>query len=224
MPSATAAGVLIPEPIGIVSVEGGALLVMEALAAIERGPREWGEIGATLARIHRVKGVACGFDASGFFGLLTQDNTSARTWADFFAQRRILPMLKMAVDSGHLPLAVTLDVERLIPRLPDLCGPETTPALLHGDAQQNNFISTGRGTFVIDPAVYYGTPEIDLALLDAFQPVPETVFEGYRDERPIDPGFYERRDLWRVPLHLAVVALEGPGHLNRLTNALKKYV
>jgi len=221
--SATA-GVLVPEPIGIVPVEGGTLLVLEALEAVERRPREWREIGATLARIHRVRGDAHGLNSNGFFGPLAQDNAPAPTWADFFAQRRLLPLLKAAVDSGHLPCAVSHDVERLIPRLRELCGPEAAPRLLHGDAQQNNFISTAAGTFVIDPAVYYGNPEIDLALLDAFQPVPDSVFAGYQDEAPIDPGFFERRDLWRLPLYLAAVALEGPDHLSRLTSALSKYV
>ncbi len=220
----TTAGVLIPEPIGIVPVEGGTLLVLEALEAVERGPREWRDVGATLARIHRVHGGAHGLDTNGFFGPLTQDNAPAPTWADFFAERRLLPLLKTAVDSGHLPLAVSHDVERLIPRLGGLCGPEAAPRLLHGDAQQNNFISTAAGTFVIDPAVYYGNPEIDLALLDAFQPAPDSVFAGYQDEAPIDPGFFGRRDLWRLPLYLAAVALEGPDHLSRLTSALRKYV
>jgi len=54
--------------------------------------------------------------------------------------------------------------------------------------------------------------------------VPDSVFAGYRDEAPIDPGFFERRDLWRLPLYLAAVDLEGPDHLSRLTNALEKYV
>ncbi len=65
----------------------------------------------------------------------------------------------------------------------------------HGDAQQNNFISTDRGAVVIDPAVYYGNPEMDLAYVDYFQAVPDDVLDGYRDELPIDAGFRERRDL-----------------------------
>jgi fructosamine-3-kinase len=96
--------------------------------------------------------------------------------------------------------------------------------LLHGDAQQNNFISTAEGAFVIDPAVYYGHPEADLALLDAFQPVPAVVFDGYREAMPIAAGFQQRRDLWRIPLYLAAVALEGSMHLDRLTGALEMYV
>ena len=74
-------------------------------------------------------------------------------------------------------------------RLPGLDIPPCVPTLLHGDAQKNNYISTAAGAVVIDPAVYYGSPEMDLAYLDVFEPVPEEVFLGYREELPIDPGF-----------------------------------
>jgi fructosamine-3-kinase len=100
-------------------------------------------------------------------------------------------------------------IEKLIMGLPDLHLPEVQPSLLHGDAQQNNFISTEQGAMVIDPAVYYGNLEMDLAYMDYFQPVPGDVFDGYREIMPIDPGFEERRDLWRLPGYLAVLTVEG---------------
>jgi fructosamine-3-kinase len=95
---------------------------------------------------------------------------------------------------------------------------------LHGDAQQNNFISTEDGAVVIDPAVYYGHPEMDLAYLDYFQPVPGDLFHGYKEEMPIDPGFAERRDLWRVYGYLACVEVEGAPYLPLLTDAVRKYL
>jgi fructosamine-3-kinase len=98
------------------------------------------------------------------------------------------------------------------------------PALLHGDAQQNNFISTEGEAVVIDPAVYYGHPEIDLAYIDFFEPVPEDVFIGYREEMPIDSGFRERRDLWRLYGHLAMVEVDGPRHLHKIISAIQKYL
>jgi protein-ribulosamine 3-kinase len=218
------AGVPVPQPIGIAPVEGGTILVMKALDVIARGLPQWRDMGATLARIHRVKGHSCGLETDGYWGPLHQDNTPARSWASFFAERRLKPLLRTAIDSGNIPASVASDVEKLIPRLPELCGPEVIPTLLHGDAQQNNFICTAEGTFVIDPAVHYGNPEFDLALIDAFQPAPDDVFDSYREEMPIDSGFSERRDLWRIPLYLAAVALEGPMNLSRLTRALQKYV
>jgi fructosamine-3-kinase len=217
-------GVLVPRPIDIVRAENGWLLIMEALETIQRESRQWRQIGATLACIHRVKGDSCGFERHGFLGPLIQDNTPTQNWATFYRERRLLPRLRVAIDSGNIPASVVSRVEMLTRRLPELCGPEITPSLLHGDAQQNNFISTADGIFVIDPAVYYGNPEMDLALIDSFQPVPDAVFDGYRDEMPIDSGFFERRNLWRVPLYLAAVAIEGSIHLNRLTDALGRYL
>ncbi|MEW5922867.1 MAG: fructosamine kinase family protein [Candidatus Zixiibacteriota bacterium] len=215
--------VLIPEPIGIIGMNDGALLIMRALKEIKRGPDQWRQIGATLAQIHSIIGNYHGYERDGFWGPLRQDNTTTPDWITFFRERRLLPMLKYANDSGNISIHIISGVEKLVNRLPELCGPEITPTLLHGDAQQNNFISTADGTYVIDPAVYYGHPEMDLALLDSFQPVPDIVLDTYHEKIPIDPGFYERRHLWRIPLYLAAVAIEGPMHLKKLTDALKMY-
>jgi protein-ribulosamine 3-kinase len=219
------AGVLTPTPIGTIPVTGGSILVVEAVAAVERTPRHWRQIGQTLARIHQIKGERFGLDTHGYFGPLYQDNTPMSDWPAFYAERRLWPGLRLAIDSGNMPPVLIRQVEKLISRLPELCGPEVVPALLHGDAQQNNFISTVMGAVVIDPAVYYGHPEMDLAFVGIwFQAVPDDVFDGYRDELPIDPGFRERRDLWRVWGYLAAVTVEGVGHLGRLSEAVQKYV
>jgi fructosamine-3-kinase len=218
------AGVLTPVPVGIVAVPGGCVLVFEAVLAVERAPRHWREIGRTIARIHAVEGERFGLATGGYFGPLPQDNTPADDWLTFYAERRLRFGLRMAVDSGHLPAALARQVEKLIERLPALCGPKIAPTLLHGDAQQNNFISTGTGPVVIDPAVYYGHPEMDLAQVDLFQPVPADVYDGYQDVRPIDPGFWERRNLWRVWGYLASVAAEGQDYVDRLAEAAGSYL
>jgi fructosamine-3-kinase len=113
-------------------------------------------------------------------------------------------------------------------RLPALSGPEPRPSLLHGDAQQNNFVSTPVGAVVIDAAPYYGHPEADLALVGYFQPVPGEVLAAYRDIAPVDPGFPGRRELWRLAAYLAVVAVDGDGpfgrrYLDRLAGAVRLY-
>ncbi len=216
-------GVLIPSQIGILPVPGGCILVLEAVQVVERGPRQWREIGQALARIHKVRGERFGLDRHGYFGPLYQDNSPRRDWPTFYAECRLLPGLRMAVDSGNLPVQLVPQLERIIARLPELCGPEPAPTLLHGDAQQNNFISTRAGAVVIDPAPYFGHPEMDLTYIDYFQPVPKDVLEAYQEEIPIDPGFRERRDLWRIWGYLAAVTVEGPMHSGKLTEAVRRY-
>ncbi|MGA2489717.1 MAG: fructosamine kinase family protein [Anaerolineales bacterium] len=218
-------GVLIPTPIGIISVRGGgSILVLERVQEIGRTPRAWRQIGQALAHIHKIKWDRFGLETHGYFGPLYQDNTPTSDWPTFYAERSLRPGLKMAVDSGNLPSDLIPKLERLISYLPELCGPEVVPSLLHGDASQNNFISTEAGAVVIDPAVYFGHPEMDLAFIDYFQPVPEDVFDGYQEELPIDPGFWKRRHLWRIWGYLAAVTVEGPQHLGKLIEAIQSVV
>ena len=218
------AAILTPTPIGNLQVGNGVIMILEGVETIDRTPKQWRQIGQTLAQIHRIKGKQFGLETHNYFGPLYQDNRFMDDWPAFYAERRLWPRFMGAINSGNLPADVIRQVERLISRLPGLCGPDVVPTLLHGDAQQNNFISTAAGTVVIDPALYYGHPEIDLAYIDYFQAVPGEAFDAYRHESPIDPGFYERRDLWRVYGYLAAVEVEGATHLPKLINSVQRYL
>jgi fructosamine-3-kinase len=215
------AGVLTPLPLGTEEVQGGTLAITGAVETVRREARHWRQMGRALATIHRVKSDRFGYPTHGYWGDLYQDNSQLDDWAEFFWRRRVEPRLHAAIGSGHLPERVGAQVESLRSRLAGLCGPAVAPALLHGDAHQNNFLSTARGPFVIDPAVYYGHPEVDLAAVDFFSPVPHDFFRGYAEIAPIDPRFSRRRDLWRLPAWLAMVEVEGPRHLESLSAALR---
>jgi fructosamine-3-kinase len=233
---ARAAAVRVPIPVAgaPVDTETGPLLLYEALA--ERPPEareraDWRSIGQALATLHQARHERFGLDGPrGFFGPLPQDNrpVPGNRWADFFRDRRLLPLLQTAVASGHLPPALAAGVENVVARLPTLAGPEPHPSLLHGDAQQHNFVSTTAGAVMIDPAPYFGHPEADLALLGYFHPVPADVLAAYQEILPIAPGFAERRELWRLPAYLAVITVAGDtpfGHryLDRLAAAVRLY-
>ena len=228
------AGVAVATPIGerIVATGHGAVLLTEGL--VERPPGErtiedWRAIGAALARLHVTHGDRFGLATDGWFGPLRQDNrpVPSDTWVEFYRERRVGPYLRAAVDAGHLPTGVAAGVERVIGRLGDLAGPEPVPTLLHGDAQHHNIVSAPGGAVFVDPAPYYGHPEVDLALVDYFAPVPADVFAVYGDIMPIAVGFAERRELWRLHAYLAVVAVAGDtgfgrGVLARLAAAVAR--
>jgi fructosamine-3-kinase len=236
------AAVATPVPVagGIVATGAGTLLLYEALP--ERGdaagqpgdsrtPGDYAAIGRTLAALHQVHGKTFGLaEFDGFFGPLPQCNrpTGSGRWADFYAERRVLPMLRLAVDSGYLPAGLAHGMERVTARLPVLCGPDPVPTLLHGDAQQNNFISTPDGAAVIDVAPYFGHPEADLALVECFTPADPELLRAYAELAPLDPGFGGRRELWRLHAYLAVIAVDGANpfgrsFLPRLAGAVRQY-
>ncbi|MEZ4621583.1 MAG: fructosamine kinase family protein [Caldilineaceae bacterium] len=194
----------------------GALVIMEAVPALPWRSQGWRAYGRALAQIHSVKGEHFGLASHGYWGSLYQDNRPLEMWPDFFWQRRIEPRLRAAVDSGNLPSAYASAVEQLAPQLADLCGPPVPPALLHGDAHQNNIINTANGPVFIDPALYYGHPEMDLAFVDFFAPVGADLYAGYAEVLPIASGFRQRCGLWLLPAWLAMVELDGPHHLAAL--------
>jgi fructosamine-3-kinase len=230
------AQVATPTPIGpgVVDLEVGSMLLFEAVPERlpdARTPADWRSIGHTLAALHQVHAEQFGLELfDGFFGPLPQDNrpVASGTWADFYTERRVLPRLRSAVDSGHLPSDVASEVERLVDRLPALCGPEPCPSLLHGDAQLNNFVSGASSAIVIDVAPYFGHPELDLALIDQFETVPTSLVEAYKEVLTIDPEFADRRELWRIFSYLAIVAVEGESpfgqrFLRHLIEVLHRY-
>jgi fructosamine-3-kinase len=53
---------------------------------------------------------------NGFFGPLPQDNqpVSSNRWVDFYTERRVVPLLRSAVDYGHLPMDLANHVEHLV--------------------------------------------------------------------------------------------------------------
>jgi fructosamine-3-kinase len=217
-------GVLIPTPIENISVEGGVMMILEGIQAIERTSKEWRQIGQALAQIHEIQGEQFGLDTHNYFGPLYQDNRPMNDWPTFYAERRLWPRFMGAISAGKVPTDVIHQVEKLISRIPVLCSHDVFPTLLHGDAQHNNFISSEMGAVVIDPAIYYGNHEMDLAYLDYFHPMPEDVLLGYQEILPIDPGFHERRELWCIYGYLAAVEVEGAPYLHQLVNAVQKYL
>jgi fructosamine-3-kinase len=209
------------------------VLLFEAVAERHghgRSSEDCHEMGRALGALHQTRGQYFGLeDFDGFYGPLPQDNrpTASGTWAEFYAERRLVPRLREAVDSGHLSSKLAAGVERVVERLPQLAGPDPQPALLHGDPQQNNIMSTDAGAVFIDPAPYFGHPEADLALVDIFEPLPDEFFDGYTEQMAIEEGFAERQELWRIQTYLAVVAVENKAfmrrYIERLDQAAARY-
>jgi fructosamine-3-kinase len=235
------AAVRTPTPVatGVVRAGTGWLLLSEALperVGEARTPEDFRAIGHTLAALHQVTAERFGLPKfDGFFGPLPQDNrpVESNRWADFYVERRIEPVLRLAVNSGNFPADLAASTERLIGRVRDggqggISGHEPQPSLLHGDAQQNNFICAPQGAVVIDVAPYFGHPEIDLALIDYFEPISPAVFKAYQEIKPIEDGFDERRELWRIFGYLAVLSVDGQNPFgrqftSRLVEALHRY-
>lgn len=168
---------------------------------------------------------AFGFDGDTLIGGLRQPNPWTKSWRTFFRDQRLLYMAREAVAAGKLPAGAMRRIEKLADRLERWIEEPEAPSLLHGDMWAGNvLVSQGHVTGFVDPAIYFGDPEIELAFGTLFGTFGDPFFARYGELRPLKPGFFEeRRDLYNLYPLLVHVRLFGGGYVSRVESALNKF-
>lgn len=185
------------------------------------------ELGRSLAALHRAAPAGFGLDHDNFIGRLPQSNqpTSAPGWAAFYRDRRLQPQLQRAAGAGLLPAALRRDFDRLFGRLEALVGPEEPPARLHGDLWGGNLMCDPEGApCLIDPAVYGGHREMDLAMMRLFGGFRNAAFAAYGEAYPLAAGHAERVPLYQLYPLLVHVNLFGGSYIASVASALSSLV
>jgi fructosamine-3-kinase len=170
-------------------------------------------LGRGLAALHRLGAPTFGLDRDNFLATLPQDNTPASDGVEFWIERRLRPLARRA----NLGLDAQLDALRA---RPDRFGPAEPPARLHGDLWWGNVIATGGAPAIIDPAVYGGHREIDLAMMRLFGGFGQRCFDAYHEAHPLAPGHRERIALYQLYPLLVHVNLFGGGYVGSFERAL----
>ena len=212
----------------VVAVADDAEPRLLALEWIDRGARGAGHdeaLGRGLAALHAAGAPCFGLAGDNFIADIPQPNEPLPTWAAFHAERRVLHLGRRAVDAGLLPPGAGEKLERLAARMHELCGPEEPPARLHGDLWSGNAIVDRAGSPVlVDPAVYGGHREVDLAMMRLFGGFSERVFAAYDEAFPLAPGHEERVALHQLTPLLVHVLLFGGGYVRQAMRAVERYL
>ena len=198
-----------------------------ALEWIERGLPEAStevDFGRRLADLHWAGAPCFGREDRRTTGSRALPNEPADTWAEFYAANRLLPLAKLASDSGVLPEASTVKLEALAGRLEALGGPAEPPARLHGDLWAGNrLVGLGGRSWLIDPAAHGGHREFDLAMMDLFGGFGDDCFAAYNEEFPLADGWYQRISLHQItPLVVHAIKFGG-GYIPAAVAAIDQY-
>lgn len=182
-------------------------------------------LGEHLAQLHASGAESYGASWRGYIGTLPLDNTPvSEPWATWFAERRLLPYLRLSVDKGALDPADAALVEAVIARIDRLAAPEEPPSRLHGDLWPGNVLWGADHAWLVDPAAHGGHRETDLALLRLFGGVPflERILAGYQERWPLADGWRERVPLHQLHLLLVHTALFGSGYRSAVLAAVRR--
>lgn len=193
-----------------------------ALEWLEPGPRARDhdeQLGRGLARLHAAGAPRFGLDHDNFLATIPQDNTPPVAAGDglgFWIDRRLIPTARLAIERGRGPRRWLDDLERL--RGLDL--PAEPPARLHGDLWSGNVHTTAAGPALVDPAVYGGHREVDLAMLALFGSVSPRTLAAYQEVAPLADGWPDRVGLWQLYPLLCHTVLFAGGYASSVQSTL----
>ena len=184
-------------------------------------------LGGELAALHRVTGPHFGaLDGAprGYLGSQPVDLTPTARWPEFFVERRVRPLTLRAAELGRVdPSAVAL-ADRVAPHAEELCGPPEPPALLHGDLWGGNRLVDVNGVnWLIDPAVYWGHREVDLAMMQLFGGFGQSTYEVYDEAFPLAAGWRDRVGWYQLPPLLVHAILFGGSYGSAALDVLRRY-
>lgn len=219
------AGIHVPR----VAMSQGSFLLLEQIECIRKAKcTEETEAAELLASLHSVtnENRMYGYYYDTNIGPFTQINEQTQyNWTLFLGQMRLMPMARICYDKGTIS-------KQTLERLEGLCRDlykridmsKITPSLLHGDVWSGNVLFEKAGACcLIDPAIYYGDREMELAFILLFDTFGKTFFDSYSEVHPLSEEFYESKvpiyQLYPVLVH---VALYGGSYAGQLEQLLKR--
>lgn len=222
--------IAVTEPLayGVDANEKCAFLLLSYIKEGKPKASFWEDFGRSLAALHRqetgrfVHGGRYGFFQDNCIGTSRQHNAPHGSWISFFREERLMPQFSMA--DRWFDREERIRCSRLLERLDELLIEPPFPSLLHGDLWGGNYMTGPEGDAVlIDPAVYVGCHEADLAMTELFGGFSPRFYDGYREVLPVDSGYKERRDLYNLYHLLNHLNLFGSGYRSAVLQILYRY-
>ncbi len=204
-----------------------AFIVMESIATVRPGPSFSEHFGRDLARLHQAtQQDRFGFDEDNYLGSTRQPNRWSDNWCAFWRQRRLGYLLQLARQKGVSDTTLDQLGAKLMDRLEDFIDtPKEAACLLHGDLWGGNYLVDQAGKPVlIDPAVYYGRREADLAMTMLFGGFDDRFYSAYQQTWPLAPGYELRLEIYKLYHLLNHLVLFGRSYYGQCVATLRSLI
>ncbi len=170
------------------------------------------KFGQQLANMHKHMSDKFGFYEDNYIGASHQINDKTDSWCDFFFNNRLLFQYKLAEKNGYANKELQKGIIKIEKKISVLLSHNVAPSLLHGDLWNGNYLVRNDGNpMLIDPAVYYGDRETDIAMTLLFGGFPDDFYIAYNQTFPLDENYKSRINLYNL-YHLL-------NHLNLFGNS-----
>lgn len=222
---AARSSIKVPQPIKCSSAHAYAFLLMEYLSPGPKESTDWESFGRGMAELHlHSSGEGYGLEEDNYIGTIIQKNSWKESWEEFFILNRLDDLGKLAFDRGLLDANTMKLLEALYLKIGQLF-PKEKSSLLHGDLWSGNFLTQEGGQVAImDPAVYFGHREMDIAMSHLFGGFSPSFYKAYEESFPLEAGWEDRIEICNLYPLLVHVHLFGSSYVSRLQSILKRFV
>ena len=203
-------------------------LLMEYLDAAPAKEDYFEHFGRQLARMHRTDpsewtpGGHYGFPENNYIGSGAQMNEIRTGWIDFFRECRLEVQFRRA--QAYFDKDGRKAVRSLLDHLDRYLIEPRFPSVLHGDLWGGNYVTGPDGyACLIDPAVYVGHAEADLAMTELFGGFAPAFYDAYQEINEILPGYPDRRELYNLYHLLNHLNLFGGSYYGSVMRIVRRF-
>src|SRR6476620_3597256 len=197
------------------------VLILEWITPGKRDKIFWERFGKQLAAIHQNGNEYFGLARNNYMGSVVQINEPSNNWVSFFNERRLQPLMSRCFDNGFLTGKHIEQIDRLIIKLPEIFDDKQTPVLVPGDLWSGNFMcNQASDPVLIDPAVYYGHPSVDLGMSALFGGFDQGFYDSYRYYNPFPLNYGEQWEVCNLYPLLIHLLLFGGSYLRQIEQTL----
>jgi len=213
----------IPDVIWTAETGTYAYLLLQFIDTGAVGPDFWNDFGLKLADLHRNTAEYFGLDHHNYIGSLAQKNNPHSDFISFFVSERIEPQLEQTRNKGAFSQSETRYFDRLFNTLHNIM-PKEKPSLLHGDLWSGNYMVTAGGSpCLIDPAVYFGHREADIAMTQLFGGFQPEFYQAYNLDWPMEKDWQKRMDIFNLYPLLVHVNLFGVSYARQVLQIIRQF-
>jgi protein-ribulosamine 3-kinase len=213
----------IPGVIATDNTDEYSYLILEFIESAAPGHNFWINFGKKLADLHQNTSDYFGLDHDNYIGSLIQTNKKHADFIEFFILERIEPQLEQARNKSEFSQSDTRYFHSLYKTLNNIIPPEK-PALIHGDLWSGNFMVASDGSpRLVDPAVYYGHREADIAMTQLFGGFKPEFYAAYNQAWAMEKGWRERMDIFNLYPLLVHVNLFGGGYARQVLQIIRQF-
>ena len=180
-------------------------------------------LAEVISKIHQNTNNRYGFQFDAQIGALKQTNEFIDNWVVFFREKRLNSIFELINNDDPMTNNINQKIEKLLKNIHNHIPNNPIPRLLHGDLWAGNILyNNGKLVGLIDPGIFFGHNELEIAYLTWFNFVNEEFLKIYSNIIPIERDYFEYEPIYQLYYCLLNVHLWDRIYIKEVEKLLNK--